>query len=61
MDTPEHYDVVRRVTRKVGGEDVKRTMDRLFREIQALCNAAGRDGVVIIDMTAHVPARRLNP
>lgn len=60
-DEQQTYDRTKTVTRKVGGEDAKRTMQRIFQDIQRLYQEAGPDGIVTVTISAHVPSRRLPP
>ncbi len=60
-DEQQAHDVIKTITRKVGGEDARRTMQRIFQDIQRLYQQAGPDGIVTVTVTAHVPSRRLPP
>lgn len=61
MSDQQAYDSIGTVTRKVGGEDAQRTMQRIFLDISRLMREAGPDGIVTVTITGHVPQKRLTP
>lgn len=57
--TPEALDTISTLTMKVGGADVRSSLQRIFNALRDAFQRGGNDAVVIVTITTHVPQRRL--
>lgn len=55
----EAYDTISTLTMKVGGADVRSSLQRIFLALRNGFQRGGNDAIVVVTITTHVPQRRL--